>query len=260
MTSLRDIIHVLISVLLLLLAVEGATTRKKTKDSDDVWLSDLIDYDYLGDAPDAGSDFCPPVPSVLPSGSCTQTPCNSDRACAHISGKCCYNGCIYTCLYQVGIPGFFDWSKEPRRRLSSGRSWLVDSPDTVIEAEPCSTTPVEADEDPLLCPHGYVCSIDDQGNSRKGIPNRGRCVMENNENEDNADLSTARPPVLPPRIQRQMRKERVCEEENGFLILEGATVMRKGRQCKCRRGKLVCPRRRQLRTTRKPITQRTEEV
>ncbi|XP_067658681.1 WAP four-disulfide core domain protein 1-like [Haliotis asinina] len=250
MVSLRDVIHVLTSVLLLVfMTVEGAITRKKNKASDDdVWLSDLIDYDYLGDAPDAGSDFCPPVPSVLPSGSCAQTPCNSDRTCADINGKCCYNGCIYTCLYQVGIPGFFDWSKEPRRRLSSGRSWLVDSPDTVSEAEPCSTTPVEDDEDPLLCPHGYVCSIEEQGDSRKGIPNRGRCVIKNNENEDTAeDMSTARPPVLPEKIQRQMRKERVCEEENGFLILEGATVHRKGRRCKCRRGKLVCQRRRKPR-------------
>jgi hypothetical protein len=35
---------------------------------------------------------------------------------------------------------------------------------------------VEKDADPLLCPTGYFCSIFDEGEPEKGIPNQGTCL------------------------------------------------------------------------------------
>jgi hypothetical protein len=43
--------------------------------------------------------------------------------------------------------------------------------------EPCSTTPYE-DEDPLLCPTGYICHVEKPGNSKKDLPNLGHCIPE----------------------------------------------------------------------------------
>ena len=44
-------------------------------------------------------DLCPPVPPVLPPGGCDVETCESDRQCGGL--KCCYNGCVYTCLPEV---------------------------------------------------------------------------------------------------------------------------------------------------------------
>jgi len=45
----------------------------------------------------------------------------------------------------------------------------------------CSTSYVydeSIEEQPLLCPHGYVCRLDTGGHNDNGIPNRGRCVRK----------------------------------------------------------------------------------
>jgi len=44
----------------------------------------------------------------------------------------------------------------------------------------CSTSYAyeTADEDPLLCPHGYVCHVDNDQDALDQIPNRGRCVRK----------------------------------------------------------------------------------
>ena len=48
----------------------------------------------------------------------------------------------------------------------------------LFSVESCSTSPVDDDEDPLLCPHGYYCHVTHQGNPAKGFPNSGYCVKE----------------------------------------------------------------------------------
>ncbi|CAL1535499.1 unnamed protein product, partial [Lymnaea stagnalis] len=70
----------------------------------------------------------------------------------------------------------FDWIQEPARRLQFGQSWLVPGPNENLNVEMCSTTPLDDDSDPLVCPHGYECSIDDVGSPETGVPNRGHCV------------------------------------------------------------------------------------
>jgi hypothetical protein len=42
----------------------------------------------------------------------------------------------------------------------------------------CTTSQIHENSSPLLCPGGYVCHIEDRGNPKKNIPNRGRCVLE----------------------------------------------------------------------------------
>lgn len=58
-------------------------------------------------------------------------------------------------------------------QLKISLPWIL--PGATVEM--CSTTPPEDDSDPLVCPHGYVCSIDDVGNPEQGIPNKGHCVL-----------------------------------------------------------------------------------
>lgn len=52
------------------------------------------------------AELCPPVPAVLPEGSCDLPTCSSDRMCGADGDrrKCCYNGCIYTCLPELRPP------------------------------------------------------------------------------------------------------------------------------------------------------------
>ena len=47
-----------------------------------------------------------------------------------------------------------------------------------VSAEPCSIAPVSTDEDPLLCPHGYVCHVTESGNSKKKSSKQGYCVKQ----------------------------------------------------------------------------------
>ena len=51
------------------------------------------------------TELCPPVPALLPEGSCHAQKCSSDRECEDSGArKCCYNGCIYTCLPELAPP------------------------------------------------------------------------------------------------------------------------------------------------------------
>lgn len=183
------LMFVILVLTLICSTTEQASLPRNNSDesADNVWLSDETFYDEISlhDTPQGdqalpqAQDLCPPVPAKLPQGSCHAPKCTSDRECAiQADGeqKCCYNGCIYTCLPELAPPAFIDWIREPKRRLRSGLSWLVNGPDKATEEEVCSTTPVEEDADPLICPHGYYCSIFDDGDPAKGVPNLGTCV------------------------------------------------------------------------------------
>ena len=50
----------------------------------------------------------------------------------------------------------------------------------VFAAEPCNTSPVGSDEDPLLCPYGYVCHVDESHDQKKRRKNSGQgyCIKQ----------------------------------------------------------------------------------
>ncbi|CAC5392441.1 unnamed protein product [Mytilus coruscus] len=80
-------------------------------DDDGKWLSDDENYetskDYLGDSV-AGfvlqdNEKCPPLPEVPSSSACMATPCFKDTDCGKSEGRCCDNGCVFTCFsYPIG--------------------------------------------------------------------------------------------------------------------------------------------------------------
>ena len=53
----------------------------------------------------------------------------------------------------------------------------------IFAAEPCNTSPVGPDEDPLLCPYGYVCHVDDSHDHKKRRKNSGQgyCIKQTND-------------------------------------------------------------------------------
>jgi hypothetical protein len=121
---------------------------------------------------------CPPPPREQPLFLCEAAACESDKECAAERGvMCCHNGCLYTCMAAVQPAPYIDWKGQPQRRLPSGPSWLIQGQDKRPEVDWCSTSEVYyVDEEPLLCPHGQICHIDDLGDPSKGVPNRGRCI------------------------------------------------------------------------------------
>ncbi|XP_021361012.1 uncharacterized protein LOC110455293 [Mizuhopecten yessoensis] len=203
---------------------------------DDKWLSDLSNYyfDYMGDAPDSvtnnDNDLCPPIPEVIPTHACkVKSKCESDLDCRKRTARCCYNGCVRTCRRQQDPPAVIDWVKEPRRRLSSGISWLLSGPDIAQELEPCSTTPYTDEEDPLLCPHGYVCHVEDPGDPELDLPNRGHCIPESDDKFARLGVGY---------VSRRM-KDNSCWMDK-YVLLDGASMMFKGKTCICKRGFLTC--------------------
>ncbi|KAL8571194.1 hypothetical protein ACOMHN_010655 [Nucella lapillus] len=203
---------------------------------DDLNVHDKPQGDQAAETP---QELCPPVPATMPAGSCHAQKCTSDRECGD-SGirKCCYNGCIYTCLPELAPPAFLDWIREPRRRLSSGLSWLVTGPDEANEAEPCSTSAVDSDADPLLCPQGYFCSLYDIGDVSKGLPNEGVCVKLT----DGDDASQAESEVVSENKEdggAPVTHAHACDLD-GRMLLEGHAIVQNGQQCICRRRRLTC--------------------
>uniref|UniRef100_UPI00358E699A WAP four-disulfide core domain protein 1 isoform X2 n=1 Tax=Myxine glutinosa TaxID=7769 RepID=UPI00358E699A len=90
-------------------------------------------------------DRCPPPSPKFLEDACGVGTCTTHKECPG-RYRCCYNGCVYTCLEPVSPP----------------------------PAETCTTT--EDGETPLACPTGYECFITGAGDASNGIPNHGRCV------------------------------------------------------------------------------------
>ncbi|OWF46709.1 WAP four-disulfide core domain protein 1 [Mizuhopecten yessoensis] len=177
----------------------------------------------MGDAPDSvtnnDNDLCPPIPEVIPTHACkVKSKCESDLDCRKRTARCCYNGCVRTCRRQQDPPAVIDWVKEPRRRLSSGISWLLSGPDIAQELEPCSTTPYTDEEDPLLCPHGYVCHVEDPGDPELDLPNRGHCIPESDDKFARLGVGY---------VSRRM-KDNSCWMDK-YVLLDGASMMFKGK-------------------------------
>ncbi|KAG8437485.1 hypothetical protein GDO86_008259 [Hymenochirus boettgeri] len=120
-------------------------------------LSDKYDdYEYPLHPHNTKNDRCPPPPQSLPEHACEVPSCRSDSECERHK-RCCYNGCIYSCLESVQPP----------------------------PAEACSTT--EDGDEPLHCPTGYECHIINPGSPAEGIPNRGQCIKQRG-NSDGRNL------------------------------------------------------------------------
>ncbi|XP_071144626.1 WAP four-disulfide core domain protein 1-like [Mytilus edulis] len=202
-------------------------------DDDGKWLSDDENYetskDYLGDSV-AGlvlqdNEKCPALPEVISSSACMATPCFHDKDCGTSEGRCCDNGCVFTCFsYPIG-PTYIDWVREPRRQQVNGISWLMKGPNLAEELEPCSTTYHE-DEDPLLCPTGYICHVERLGNSKKDVPNLGHCIPEK-------DVF----PTVDPNPSRHLETDCYLEK---YLMADGAKIKVRNRTCYCKQGFLSC--------------------
>ncbi|KAH9487486.1 WAP four-disulfide core domain protein 1 [Bulinus truncatus] len=83
----------------------------------ETWLSDQVFYDLEEtESPDT-NELCPPVPRQIAVESCKAIPCRSDSECTGSQLRCCYNGCVFTCLPQVNPAPHFDWINEPVRQL-----------------------------------------------------------------------------------------------------------------------------------------------
>ncbi|XP_005113450.2 WAP four-disulfide core domain protein 1 [Aplysia californica] len=227
------------------LAVTGEQSKER-------WLADDSFYDVYSveeqpQADDNGGgarDLCPPVPKVLPVGGCKVPECSSDRQCLGQRLKCCYNGCVYTCLPEVNPAPHFDWFREPRRRFQSGQSWLIPGADDLVDVEMCSTTPPDDDSDPLLCPHGYECSIVDEGNPRRGVPDRGVCVKVSSQEPAvggwprESSLGDQEPGAATEIQDSESRH--ACDLGEGQILLSGHETIIEGQDCLCYETKLVC--------------------
>ena len=82
--------------------------------------------------------------------------------------------------------------------------------------EDCSTNDIMDDEDALLCPHGYICHIEDPGNPSQGIPNRGTCIKERNRSQNHRGRRF--------RLKNLSLQKGVCVFENAIFV-DGATFL-----------------------------------
>ncbi|KAK3593271.1 hypothetical protein CHS0354_012365 [Potamilus streckersoni] len=211
---------------------------KKPEQEKELWVEDMINYkdDYISDGQTVTGDMqlCPPIPDVITDDACVKNTCESDSSCKDMK-RCCFNGCVYVCMHEIQPAPVIDWIKEPQRS-KSGVSWLISGPRrTTDDMESCSTSPVEEDEDPLLCPHGYVCHIENPGNPKKGIPNRGYCVKEISDilmSEEKEEASG-------------LRGQTACLIDN-YYLLDGAVMVFTDKNCRCRKGVLSCVERKHV--------------
>ncbi|KAK3803669.1 hypothetical protein RRG08_023383 [Elysia crispata] len=184
---------------------------------------------------DTSSELCPRVPHQLPVGSCDVQQCISDDDCSERQRKCCYNGCAYTCLPEVYRPAHLDWIKEPKRRLE-----LVETCSTSFQEDE------DDDSDPLLCPHGYQCSIDDPGKPEAGIPNRGHCVKVMDVRKVTEEITKLEPsPSMDQMLQADAPYDFPPPQHcmlgyDGLMLLSGHSITKNGTECFCVEAELKC--------------------
>lgn len=123
---------------------------------------------------------CPAPSFPLLDEDCKLTTCNKDSDCSSRNQSCCFNGCIFTCVDKIAPPPVIDWDNEP------------ETPPLRKEGEAvlrCTTSPRPAPSEPVGCPKGYVCKIEDHGDALERRYNSGICVPEASQNvhSDNDD-------------------------------------------------------------------------
>lgn len=180
---------------------------------------------------------CPPVTGGSTSCAAAVPPashihCRSDDDCSSFSGrKCCHDGCRLACLVAQPPPPYIDWKYEPRVDFAPGNSWLIRGLDEESEVDWCSTSYL--DEERLMCPHGYVCQLDDDDRRRENAtPNRGRCVRK--------------PPEPPADEERLLRlsdsraPDGKCVVSSDQVYSAGDTFRYGQHMCKCEDGSVMC--------------------
>ncbi|KAH6934722.1 hypothetical protein HPB50_027433 [Hyalomma asiaticum] len=131
-------------------------------------LSKLL-ADLLALNPDTADCPAPRVP--VPRTRCRAHPCSSDDDCRWNSHRCCFNGCVFTCLPKLAPPPVIDWTKEVRPINASKAP-------KHFTGIVCSTAPVYAPAAPLQCPEGMVCVTKDVGDPLTGQPSMGECIVD----------------------------------------------------------------------------------
>ncbi|KAG8181785.1 hypothetical protein JTE90_000077, partial [Oedothorax gibbosus] len=112
---------------------------------------------------------CPAPRLPLTDGDCKLPTCTEDSDCTLKNQSCCYNGCLFTCTDKLPPPPVIDWDND------------VDPPLLRREGEAvlrCTTSPRPAPSEPVGCPKGFVCKIDDHGNPFERRYNSGICVPD----------------------------------------------------------------------------------
>lgn len=146
----------------------AATPDKDLRPLTQSELSKLL-ADLLALNPDTADCPAPRVP--VPRTRCRAHPCSSDDDCRWNSHRCCFNGCVFTCLPKLAPPPVIDWTKEVRPINASKAP-------KHFTGIVCSTAPVYAPAAPLQCPEGMVCVTKDVGDPLTGQPSMGECIVD----------------------------------------------------------------------------------
>ncbi|KAF8767526.1 WAP four-disulfide core domain protein 1 like protein [Argiope bruennichi] len=112
---------------------------------------------------------CPAPRLPLLDEDCKLPTCKNNEDCPSKNQSCCFNGCIFTCVESLTPPPVIDWDNE------------VEAPPLRREGEAvlrCTTSPRPAPSEPLGCPKGYVCKIEDYGDPLERRYNSGICVPD----------------------------------------------------------------------------------
>ncbi|XP_076803481.1 WAP four-disulfide core domain protein 1-like [Clavelina lepadiformis] len=135
-------------------------------------------------------DNCPRYPSRPTTEICTKLPCSSEADCQKSHESCCFNGCIFTCSPPTFYPPLFDWKtlatsemrlagvrlKDVDYEFESGEDLITSNRGQPHLGEVCSTTVDDDGTPPLLCPHGFICHVENPGDPDLGVPDSGRCM------------------------------------------------------------------------------------
>lgn len=140
-------------------------------------MSDLLTLN-----PSASECPAPQVP--VPRNRCRAKQCVRDSDCRRHTHRCCFNGCLFTCLPRLGSPPVIDWIKDPLdRNGTKARKENKEALEAVIAEGRgtgivCSTAPARAPAPPLQCPEGMVCISKNTGDPLRGVPSLGECIVD----------------------------------------------------------------------------------
>ncbi|XP_002124216.2 WAP four-disulfide core domain protein 1-like [Ciona intestinalis] len=140
----------------------------------------------------------PSSPGHIPNDACAALPCSFHNECEGAGTRCCFNGCIYSCIVASDpSPPLIDWMTVHTRErdnsvinledvdyeIQTGEDLIESHNNQEMLGEICSTTIDEEGNPPLDCPHGYICHVENGGHPDRGVPDSGRCMaIDLNEN------------------------------------------------------------------------------
>ncbi|XP_054722640.1 WAP four-disulfide core domain protein 1-like [Uloborus diversus] len=130
--------------------------------------------DYLTDLleKNAWMRWCPAPHLPLDGDLCRATVCKDDTDCQRRNQSCCFNGCVLSCMERMDPAPVIDWDQEPEAPPVRKEGTAVLH---------CTTSPRPAPSEPVGCPKGYVCRIEEPGDPLQGRPGTGICVPQPQE-------------------------------------------------------------------------------